>query len=577
VDKFNEIIQKICAENLPKRPTHKSKITKIPRERKILMRKRAKLTKKLTSFGPSIQQLSIFQKIHAIERELHKSHLNSRQEEESKAVENIKKNPKYFYSFAKKYSTTKSGIGPFLDNANTIISDNSVMADMLKLQYEEVFNKPSHNHIVEDPTIFFEDLNLQKPTLTEIDFTTDDIVQAMDALSTNSAPGPDAIPAMLLKNCKYAIAVPLLSIWKKSFESGSIAQIYKNALVIPIHKGGSKATPKNYRPISLTSHIIKIFERVLRSKLAAYLEVNNLLNPTQHGFRSGRSCLSQLLQHYDHILECLERGHGVDVVYLDFAKAFDKVDHGILCHKLRQLGVGGKVGVWIHNFLQNRVQKISVNGALSADSPVISGVPQGSVLGPLLFLVHINDIDEGLSNHVSSFADDTRISSHIKSIEDVEIFQNDLNTIYNWQDINNMSSNDNKFEVLRYGKNHLVKINTSYISSNGSAINTKNSVRDLGVIMSDSATFTDHIDHIVIKSKQLIGWILRTFSRRDSLTMKTLWTSLIQPHLDYCSQLWSPHKIGDIQNLESLPRKFTSYITEVNNLNYWQRLTQLNM
>ena len=194
-----------------------------------------------------------------------------------------------------------------------------------------------------------------------------------------------------------------------------------------------------------------------------YLEINNKLNPNQHGFRNRRSCLSHLLEHHDQVLSYLEDGYNVDSIYLDFSKAFDKVDIGILCQKMKSLGITGTLGKWIHDFLTNRKQFILVNGAISCPSDVKSGVPQGTVLGPILFLILINDIDMDVTSNVSLFADDTRVMGPVKTEKDVENLQMDLDKIYESQNTNNMLFNVKKIEMLRYGKDVYLKNDTNLL------------------------------------------------------------------------------------------------------------------
>ena len=318
----------------------------------------------------------------------------------------------------------------------------------------------------------------------------------MSELSPTSAAGPDGVPAILLMNCRLVISRPLALLWGKSLQDGKIPAICKTANIVPIHKGKSRAVPANYRPVALTSQLIKIFEKVVRRKIVSHLDRHNSFNISQHGFRAGRSCVSQLLSHFDHVTALLEQGKSVDVIYLDFAKAFDKVDIGVTLRKLHSLGIRGNVGRWLTAFLTNREQAVVINNSRSQAQPMISGVPQGSVLGPLLFLILIGDIDQEVAHSfLSSFADDTRVGRGIESEGDARLLQADLEAVYRWADTNNMMFNSDKFEVLRYkAKNQ--NVDFSYTSNGGESIAEKNSLTDLGVTMSCDATFREHIQAI---------------------------------------------------------------------------------
>ena len=188
--------------------------------------------------------------------------------------------------------------------------------------------------------------------LNDIEITEKDIIKAIEDLDENSAAGPDGIPAILLKNLKEVLALPLALMLRKSIDEGRIPEVFKLAYVTPIHKGGSKQNPEQYRPVSLTSHVIKIFERVIKKKIMAHLIGKQKLNDGQHGFVPGRSTQTQLLCHYNDIYEAMIEGKRLDTVYLDFAKAFDKVDHNILLEKVKKHGIGGKIGRWIMEFLR---------------------------------------------------------------------------------------------------------------------------------------------------------------------------------------------------------------------------------
>jgi hypothetical protein len=448
------------------------------------------------------------------------------------------------------------------------------MAEMLSHQYASVWTTPSD---IQGANTTVNDTH---PNISDINFGPEHLEKAIDELTNNASPGPDKFPAFLLKKCKSSLSMPLFLIWRKSLDASEINHIQKSANIIPIHKGGSKAIPKNYRPIALTSHLIKIFEKVIRNVLVSYLDKYDLLNATQHGFRIGRSCLSQLLEHFDKITKLMEEGHEVDVVYVDFAKAFDKVDINIAMRKIRSLGITGLLAEWIHCFLSHRTQKVVVNSIKSSSQEVISGVPQGSVLGPLIFLILIGDIDQDIvSAFLSSFADDTRIGREVDCEQDADSLQNDLQSIYKWCEKNNMSFNSDKFEYMAYSRNPTIDTSykSAYVDNNGDVIQKSEHVKDLGVYMSANGTFTYHINNTASKAKQMCGWILRTFSTRTCLAMITLYKSLVLPQLDYCSQLWNPSTAAEINILELVQRTFIKKIEGMHKLTYWQQLQQLQL
>lgn len=378
--------------------------------------------------------------------------------------------------------------------------------------------------------------------------------------------------------CKSSLAKPLKIIWQSNFNRGTTPLILKTSHITPIFKSGDQGAPGNYRPVALTSITSKIFEKIVRKKMHSYLEDKNLYNSSQHGFRPGRSCLSQLLAHVERLTSNLQNDENVDAIYLDFSKAFDKVDHAILLHKLQNIGIRGQLLNWLKSFLTDRVQKVSVNTFLSYESTVISGVPQGSVLGPVLFLIMISDIDENVKHSIlSSFADDTRLMKSITAAADIVLLQEDLDSVYEWTTKNNMSLNGTKFVHLPYGKNQELMSCSTYHSDTGEDISTKDTVKDLGVLFSNDLTYNSHIQMIVNKVKNISSWVYRTFKTREQSTMLTLWKSLVIPHLDYCSQLWSPSKRLLMQDLEKLQKSFLKGVELPHNLNYWEKLKYLSL
>ena len=364
------------------------------------------------------------------------------------------------------------------------------LCSLLLDQFNSVFTSPKPEMIVHDPVSFFSCQSIPSDDyyLTDIEIDEAIIIDAINELSSTSAAGPDAIPPLLLINCAAELAPALKLLFTQSLMHGFITASFKRAAITPVLKSGIKTSPCNYRPISLTSTIIKVFEQIVRKQVVAFLTRRGHLNNTQHGFRSGRSCLSALLGVFDDLMH---------MINLDFSKTFDKVDHGILLHKLKDLGITGKHGIWFFQFLTNITHYVRLPGGLSQNSPVLSGVPQGTVLGPLLFLIMISDINKEItSSKVISFADDTRVYSNITQADDCDNLQSDLNTIYNWALYNIMFFNSQKFHYVSYSSSLSSNGTNVYVNPDLEIINHTNNVLDLGIFMSGDCSFEFHIKNV---------------------------------------------------------------------------------
>ena len=335
-----------------------------------------------------------------------------------------------------------------------------------------------------------------------------------------------------------------------------------------------------------------------RKRSSVTLKVpNNLLSCNQHGFRKGCSCFLELLSYFHHIFENLGKSLDSDTIYLDFSKAFDKVDHALLIKKLQRYGIKGKLLAWIKCFLTDRVQKVVIDGKHSKSSIVISGVPQGTVLGPLLFILFLNDMNLAINySKLKMFADDSRLIKAIHPCdaeEDQTKVDSDLQAVLKWSLENNMCLNEKKFQLISHHVHHLAPnlnmrlllnlpftkclTDRSYALPNNVTLIASDTVVDLGISISNNFSFDTHICQISKKAHLKCNWILSVFQTRDPAHMMTLFKSLVLSIVEYCSPLWSPDNINEISMLESVQRRFTSKIYSFEHLCYWDRLKFLNL
>ena len=301
----------------------------------------------------------------------------------------------------------------------------------------------------------------------------------------------------------------------------------------------------------------------------------HLITKHQHGFTVNRSTLTQLLHHIESILEILEDNGNVDILYLDLSKAFDKVNHSILLHKLSQMNITGKVNEWIKTFLTTRTQYVVVNGKKSDPAHVTSGVPQGTVLGPALFIIYMNNITESVkATFIKMFADDSKLVSSIKNLEDRKKITSDLKSLIKWTEDNSMKFNETKFQLLQIGQKQELKLPYHH---NEITINSSQHVRDLGVYTSENLSNRYQITQMTTNATNFASWLLRTFTTRDIEPMLLFLKTYIIPRVEYVSPIWHPHKICEIEQIEQVQRSFTAKIKELEEFNYYERLRCLRL
>ena len=319
----------------------------------------------------------------------------------------------------------------------------------------------------------------------------------------------DGISPKILKETVEQISAPLAHLFNMSLQEGIVPFEWKEANIIPLFKKGSRNKSVNYRPVSLTSVICKLLETIIRDHMMDFLIKHKLINPSQHGFLKAKSCLTNLLCFLEEITKWVDDGSPVDVIYLDFQKAFDKVPHQRLISKLKSHGMGNSLINWIEQWLTDRRQRVVVDGEVSSWKSVLSGVPQGSVLGPILFLVYINDLEEGVTGKILKFADDTKLIRKVKEIGDKQNLQDDIDKLVKWSDKWQMLFNFGKCKCLHTGSK-----NTGMNYEMGGTILSKTvKEKDLGVTMNTNMKVSEQCRIAASKGNQVLGMIRRNITR----------------------------------------------------------------
>jgi len=536
-----------------------------PKIRKMISKRNKKW--KRFSESPSFESKLRYNTIrNKVTREIRRA----KEEQEKKIAEKIKVDPKSFYAYVRNNSQTKVKVGPLSGDQGQVVSDNLEMAKILNKFFSSTFTKEKLTNLPEPSKRAMKGRTLD---FTDISIDEAKVRKTLDKLQDNKAAGVDGINSTFLKHSIDGMAYPLLRIFQESLQSGQVPKDWRLANVTALFKKGSKKEPGNYRPISLTSQIGKMFERILKDELVDFLESNALLYNSQHGFRKNKSCLTNLLEFLQEVSDGLDEGDPMDVIYLDFSKAFDKVPHKRLILKLKAVGIEGKVLRWIEAWLRDRRQRVVLNGECSEWADVTSGVPQGSVLGPILFLIFINDLDEGIINKILKFADDTKVIGRVGTQNQIEELRQDIKKLMKWSEDWQMMFNVDKCKVMHLGNKNLeVKYEMS-----GKELESVNEEKDLGVIISKDLKVAKQCGAAVKKGFQILGLISRSFVSRKKSLLLPLYKTLVRPHLDYCMQAWRPYLQKDIAALERVQRRATRMVEECKGLEYEDRLKRIGL
>ena len=496
----------------------------------------------------------------------------SRREFEANIAKECKTNSKGVWNYIKKQRKSGNAMPDLKRKDGSYTTNDEEAAEALSEQYYETFTKEDTTNL---PDIAMKPL--ETDPLTNINISRERILKVIQNLKTNKSPGIDKIHPRVLKEVAEVISHPITLIYEKSLEESELPRQWKDAEITPIYKKEARNLPKNYRPVSLTSIICKILEKLIVEDIVKHVKSNHLNSQEQHGFTPNKSTTTNLLEALNVITEAQMHGIPLDVLFLDYQKAFDTVPHQRLLLQAESFGIRGKVLNWIKAFLSNRRQRVRVNDSTSSWKPVISGIPQGSILGPILFILYVNDIPSQLQSIISMYADDTKLFSALLSDGTPNTLISDLKLLEEWSKKFQMKFHPEKCHVMHIGTNNPRQ---EYSMSKGDQqhkLEKVSSEKDLGILIDDKLKFLEHINVKVNKANQILGCIKHTFKHLNKEIFKLLYKSMVRPHLEYNSVVWSPHLKKDMDVIERVQRRATKMVPGLKNLSYEDRLRELEL
>lgn len=488
---------------------------------------------------------------------------------EKNIVDKCESDPKLFYRYVNSKMKITDKIMRLREGDN-IYDDDEKMCEIMNNALHSVYTRDEQ---FLEPEIIYQ--NEEK--LGDISFQPEELLELMKGLDVRKSIGPDNIAGWIIKECADELVKPLYEIMKYSLEVGKLPLDWKRANVVPIFKSGNREQPLNYRPVSLTSIVCKMCEKIIKKRWVKYLETNNVLTARQFGFREGTSCVTNLLSFYDRVVDILQEREGwVDCVYLDIKKAFDRVPHSRLRWKLKKFGgVQGSLLSWMEDYLSGRQMRTMIRGKVSAWKDVTSGVPQGAVLAPIMFLIYINDMPKDINAYMNMFADDAKIMKHIVGENSCRELQSDLDKINQWSEMWKLEFNTDKCHVMEVG---VSKRRPHWEYKLGECvINPSEKEKDLGIIVRGDLSPESHINKVVGEAYGLLNRVRIAFNYLNEDMLVKIIKSMVRPKLEYAAVVWSPHLKKHITKLEKVQKVATKMIPELRQLTYEERLEKLNL
>ncbi len=477
-------------------------------------------------------------------RSAHRQHVKSVLESE---------NPRDFWRYVRSRRSDNIGVQT-LKVDGRLYTDDQEKAQVLGKQFESVFT-----HEDPDPSTLPQMPPSPYPDMPPIEINVDGVKKLLQNINVTKAIGPDLIANQSLKIAADEVAPILQFIFQQTLDTGHLPLDWRRANITPLFKKGSTIIPANYRPVSLTCTCCKLIEHIIDSHLMKHLSKWNILAENQHAFRRARSCETQLILTTHDLASHLDNGHSTDMAILDFSKAFDVMPHERILTKLEYYGIRNNTKNWIRTFLTMRFQRVVVNGKSSDWVPVLSGAPQGTVLGPHLFLLHINDIHQNVSSTTRLFADDCLVYRPIKNTEDERILQDDLDTMVKWAETWGMRFNPSKCQTMRITRKR--DPGTPNYRMLGVDLENTDSCQYLGIQLQNDLRWNRQVTHAAGKASRILNFIKRNFYHASSSTKEKLYHTLVRPHLDYASAAWDPYTSNNIDHLEAVQKRAARFVT----------------